>query len=95
MAEVDKTGLDILCSGPGCKYYPPGPDGKSLCIFPDGTLMLCDSNTDKCIQVYIREAGDDDQGPGIEGSMMYRLLQILKDLNERVERLEAKPAGKS
>jgi hypothetical protein len=79
MAGVDKTGLDILCSGPGCKYFPPGPDGKSLCIFPDGTLMLCDSNTGKCMQVYVREVPEDDKAPSVAGVVTFRLLKLLKE----------------
>lgn len=48
-APVDRTGLDILCSGKGDVYSPP-VKGVSSCIFADGQVLVCDSATDKCYE---------------------------------------------
>jgi len=89
MAEVDKTGLDILCRADGGTYMPP-KGGISACIFKDGTIVICDSKTDKCSRAVPEDHG---KAPNADGMLTFRLLKILKELNDRVERLEAKIAG--
>lgn len=89
MAEVDKTGLDILCRADGGTYMPP-KGGISVCLFKDGTIVVCDSKEDKCSRA-VPEGSD--RAPHAEGMLTFRLLKILKELNDRVERLEAKIAG--
>jgi hypothetical protein len=78
---VDKTGLDILCSGKGDTYSPPSKSGISTCIFADGQVMTCDSKTDKCTTSL---TGDKGKANIAEGAMTLRLL---KQLNDKVDRL--------
>lgn len=82
-APVDKTGLDILCSGKGDVYSPPPKNGGvSSCIFADGQVMTCDSATDKC------QVKRDAKGPAtINADAM--TLRMLKELSDRVDRLSA------
>jgi hypothetical protein len=80
---VDKTGLDILCSGKGDTYSPPSKSGISTCIFADEQVMTCDSKTDKCTT---KLTGGKDKGNIVEGAMTLRLL---KQLNDKVDRLSA------
>ena len=89
MAEVDKTGLDILCSFPGDVYVPP-KNGISVCIHADGTILICDSKTDRCTRADLQS---DDKHPSVESVMVHRLLKLVKALTERVERLEGQATG--
>jgi hypothetical protein len=41
--------------------------------------MLCDSNTGKCMQVYVREVPEDDKAPSVAGVVTFRLLKLLKE----------------
>ena len=78
---VDRTGLDILCSGKGDVYSAPSKSGISTCIFADGQVMTCDSKTDKCTSSL---TGGKDKATIAEGAMTLRLL---KQLNDKVDRL--------
>ena len=89
MAEVDKTGLDILCTRPGDLYVPP-KDGLSVCISKDGTIVICDSKTDKCTNTRMQV---DDKAQSVEEAMTFRLLKLVKELNDRVDRLESRLSG--
>jgi hypothetical protein len=90
MAEIDKTGLDILCTGPGDTYLPP-KGGLSACIFADGTVLVCDSKTDTCTRSLTQGS---DKASALDGVMTHRLLKLVKALSERVDRLESKIAGR-
>lgn len=79
---VDKTGLDILCSGKGDAYSAPSKSGLSTCIFSDGDVMTCDSNTNQCTSK--RDATADR---GINADAM--TLRMLHQLNQKVDRLTA------
>ncbi len=91
MAEVDRTGLDILCTGKGDAYSPP-KGGLSVCVFADGKVLICDSKTDACTSALVQV---DDKAQTVEGVMTFRLLKLLKELTERVERLESDRGRKS
>lgn len=83
--QVDKTGLDILCSGSGDTYVPP-KNGLSACIFADGTIMVCDSKTDKCTRSI---AEGDDKRPHLDAALTARLLKVVKLLSDRLDRVES------
>lgn len=80
---VDKTGLDIFCTGKGDVYSPPSKSGISTCIFADGQVVTCDSKTDKCTSSL---TGGKGKAQIVEGAMTLRLL---KQLNDKVDRLSA------
>lgn len=80
-APVDRTGLDILCSGKGDTYSPP-VKGVSSCIFADGQVLVCDSANDKCY-----EGKAPKQQARILGDAM--TLRLLKQLNDKVDALTA------
>ena len=91
MAEVDKTGLDILCTGKGDVYVPP-KGGLSVCILGDKkTILICDSKTDKCTKALMQP---NDDPTAADGMVTFRLLKLLKELNDRVDRLESKSSGR-
>lgn len=84
---VDKSGLDILCSGKGDQYSPPPkPGGISSCIFADGQVMTCDSKTEKC-----EVKQDAKAARGINAEAM--TLRTIKQLNDKVDRLSARAAS--
>ena len=91
MAEVDRTGLDILCKKPGDIYMPP-KGGLSVCISKDGTILICDSKTDTCTRTVMP---GNEGAQTSEGMMTSRLRKLVKELNDRVDRLEAKLSGKA
>ena len=91
MAEVDKTGLDYLCTGPGDIYMPP-KGGLSVCIKPDGTILICDSKTNHCTLVPpFRHGADSPQSA--EAVITMQLVKLVKELSERVKRLESKASA--
>ena len=49
--DPDRTGLDILCDAAGGIYNKTGR--YSICVFPDGTVLVCDSATDKCTKTTV------------------------------------------
>lgn len=80
---VDKSGLDILCSGKGDTYSPPPkPGGVSSCIFGDGKVMTCDSKTEKCDLI-------DDPKAQREMNAQLITIRLIKQLNDKVDRLTA------
>jgi hypothetical protein len=82
-APVDKSGLDILCSKKGDVYSPaPKPGGTSSCVFADGQVMTCDTKTEKC-----EVKRDAKSQRGINVDVM--TLRMLKELNDKVDRLNA------
>ena len=46
--QVDKSGLDILCSELGGEYHFVPESNVSVCIFPDGTIMACNITSGAC-----------------------------------------------
>jgi len=90
---IDKSGLDILCSKKGDVYSPaPKPGGISSCAFADGSVMTCDTKTEKC-----QVKGDAKSQRGVNADLA--TLRMLKELNDKVDRLSAQmkassPAGK-
>jgi hypothetical protein len=80
---IDKSGLDILCSKKGDVYSPaPKPGGLSSCVFADGDVMTCDTKTEKCTV-----KRDAKSQRGINADVM--TLRMLKELNDKVDRLSA------
>ena len=90
-APVDRTGLDILCKGPGDAYIPPNSKGISYCVYADGQVVRCDSKTDKCTSALT--GGDAKSTTVVEGAVTLRLLKLLNDsvndLKRQVEALTA------
>lgn len=83
---VDKTGLDILCSGKGDVYSAPSKAGVSMCIFADGDVLVCDSKKDKCWASM--EVNDKGKGP-IKGQVSdsAMTLRLVQQLNHKVDQL--------
>ena len=89
MAEIDRTGLDILCKAPGDVYLPP-KDGLVVCIKANGEVIICDNKTDKCSRTVPPR---DDRTPNVD-AMTVGLLKVVKELTERVANLESKRPGR-
>ena len=89
MAEVDRTGLDILCTAPGDVYLPP-KNGLVVCVKANGEVIICDNKTDKCSRAL---PPGDDITSNLD-AMTVGLLRIVKDLTERVANLESKLSGR-
>lgn len=89
MAEIDRTGLDILCKAPGDVYLPP-KNGLVVCIKADGEVIICDNKTDKCSRTLPPR---DDRTSSLD-AMTVGLLKVVKELTERVANLESKLSGR-
>ena len=78
---VDKTGLDVLCSGQGDVYSPPNKNGVSSCLFNDGEVLVCDSKKDKCYASLTQDNTKPDHTKAtiVEGAFTLRLLKLLND----------------
>jgi hypothetical protein len=71
-APIDKSGLDILCKCPGCVYFPPtNSDHHSYCLYPDGSVLTCDTDKGTC------SASRDANIPGGAGGLRFELNTIL------------------
>lgn len=87
MAEVDRTGLDILCKAPGDVYLPP-KNGLVVCVKASGEVIICDNKTDRCSRAL---PPGDDKTSDLD-AITVGLLKAVKDLTERVAKVESKVA---